>query len=402
MVPPAQLAHHRRGFWLVAAAFTALMAFTTVPTPLYPLYQERDHFPTFMITVIFAAYGFGVMAGLYFAGHVSDYLGRRRVTIATVLIEVISAVMFLLLKDTASLLVARLLCGVGIGALTATATAHLSELDAVARPGGSRRFASTVATVVNTGGLSLGPLIAGLLVEWLPAPLTLSYAVFLVLLVLSGAAIAAAPETVASRPPASRPRYRPQQVQVPGDARPAFFAAAVAAAAAFSVLGFFTSLTASFVGGVLHHGSRLLAGSIVFGVIGASAASQLVFARTGARRKLQIGMTLMALGLLLVAGGALIESLALFIVAGVLAGAGVGLVFQSSIAAAGRMASPEHRGETLAGMFLAAYTGITVPVIAVGVALGWFAPPDVIVAFAGLVLLAVLAATGQLLRHTGS
>ncbi|PZS27616.1 MAG: MFS transporter, partial [Pseudonocardiales bacterium] len=139
---------HRRGFWLIAAAFTALMAFTTVPTPLYPLYQQRDHFPTFMITVIFAAYGFGVMAGLFFAGHVSDYLGRRRVTMVTVLIEVVSAVMFLLLKDTASLLVARLLCGIGIGALTATATAHLTELDAIARPDGNQRFASTVATVV--------------------------------------------------------------------------------------------------------------------------------------------------------------------------------------------------------------------------------------------------------------
>jgi hypothetical protein len=51
-------------------------------------------------------------------------------------------------------------------------------------------------------------------------------------------------------------------------------------------------------------------------------------------------------------------------------------------------------------MFLAAYTGITVPVIAVGVALGWFPPADVIMVFAGLVLLAVLVATGQLLRHT--
>jgi len=256
-----------------------------------------------------------------------------------------------------------------------------------------------VATVVNTGGLSLGPLIAGVLAEWFPAPLTLSYAVFLVLLLLAAAAIAVAPETTEA-PAADRPRYRPQRVRVPTDARPAFFAAAVAAAAAFSVLGFFTSLSASFVGGTLHHRSRLLAGVIVFGVIGASAASQLVFARTGARRKLRIGMILMAFGLVLVAVSACIESLTLFIVAGVLAGAGVGLVFQSAIAAAGRLASASHRGETLAGMFLAAYTGITVPVIAVGLAFGWFPPSGVIVIFAGLVLLAVLLATGRLLRHT--
>jgi len=122
-----------------------------------------------------------LVAGLYFAGHVSDYLGRRRVILMTVAVELLSAIMFVLLKDTASLLVARFVCGIGIGALSATATVHLAELHAVARPGSHWRFSGTVATAVNTGGLSLGPLIAGALVEWLPAPLTLSYAVFVVL-----------------------------------------------------------------------------------------------------------------------------------------------------------------------------------------------------------------------------
>ena len=41
------------------------MAYSTVPTPIYPLYQHHDHFPTVMITAIFAAYGLGVMASLY-------------------------------------------------------------------------------------------------------------------------------------------------------------------------------------------------------------------------------------------------------------------------------------------------------------------------------------------------
>ncbi|MEO5744756.1 MAG: MFS transporter, partial [Terracoccus sp.] len=125
-------ARHGRGFWIVVAVFAVLMAFTTLPTPLYPLYQQRDGFPTFVITLIFAAYGFGVMAGLYLAGHVSDYLGRRRVIIAAAAIELASAVMFVLLADTTSLLIARFLCGIGIGALTATATAHLSELRGLA------------------------------------------------------------------------------------------------------------------------------------------------------------------------------------------------------------------------------------------------------------------------------
>ncbi len=393
-------ARHGRGFWIVVAVFAVLMAFTTLPTPLYPLYQQRDGFPTFVITLIFAAYGFGVMAGLYLAGHVSDYLGRRRVIIAAAAIELASAVMFVLLADTTSLLIARFLCGIGIGALTATATAHLSELRGVARPHQDGSFASTVAGVVNTGGLALGPLVAGLLTQWLPAPLTVPFAVWVVLVVIALVAMLLVPETVPAH--TERPPYRPQQVHIDEAARPVFAATAVAAASAFSVLGVFTSLTASFVGGTLHHHSRLLSGAIVFGVLGASALSQIVLGSRSVGLRLRTGMALMATGLALVAVASLTESLALFVVAGVLAGAGVGLVFNVALATSARVSSPQHRGGTLAGMFLAAYAGITVPVIAAGLALTWFPAVGVLATFALVVLVAVLASTGRMIALGGS
>src|SRR4051794_41785099 len=69
---------HAPGFWVIAAAFLITMAFSTIPTPLYAIYQRRDGVPTYVITVIFASYAVGGMASLYLAGHVSDWLGRRR------------------------------------------------------------------------------------------------------------------------------------------------------------------------------------------------------------------------------------------------------------------------------------------------------------------------------------
>ncbi|GAA2164817.1 putative MFS family arabinose efflux permease [Humibacillus xanthopallidus] len=393
----ATRARHRRGFWVVVGAFTVLMAFTTLPTPLYPLYQQLDGFPTFVITLIFAAYGIGVMAGLYLAGHVSDYLGRRRVLLVATAVEIASAVMFVLLHDTGSLLVARFLCGLGIGAVTATATAHLAELHAIGRPDADGRFAAIVAGAVNTGGLALGPLVAGLLTQWLPHPLTLPYAVWILLLVVTFVALLLlAPETVDRRGP--RPAYRPQRVGVEPAVRPHFSAAAVAAAAAFSVLGVFTSLTASFVGGTLGLHSRLLTGGLVFGVIGASALSQVVLGTRPITDRLRFGMLAMSVGLVLVAIGAWSTSLPVYALSGVVAGAGVGLVFNVAITTAAAVSSPEHRGETLAGMFLAAYAGITVPVVAAGLALTWFAAPVVLVVFAATVLVAVLASTTRLRR----
>lgn len=68
---------YRLGFWIIALAFLTQMAFCAVPTPLYAIYQQRDGFPTIVLTAIFAVYAVGVMLSLYLAAHVSDCLGRR-------------------------------------------------------------------------------------------------------------------------------------------------------------------------------------------------------------------------------------------------------------------------------------------------------------------------------------
>lgn len=383
---------HGTGFWVIAAAFLTVMAFSTVPTPLYSLYQARDGFPTWVVTVVFAAYAVGVIASLFLIGHLSDWAGRRRMVLIAVLVEVLAAVVFLVWNDVSGLIVARILSGIGVGALTASATAHLSELRAVARPAEGPRLAGTVSTVVNTGGLALGPLIGGAFAQFLPAPLLLPYVVFLVLLAVAALAVALVPETVERAE--ERPAYRPQRVSLPASARGAFSAAAIAAFAGFAVFGLFTSLAPSVVSGVLHQSSHLLAGAVPFTVFAASALSQIVFARLRMRAQLVLALILMLTGLVGLAAGVLLASLAVFLVSGVLAGAGVGLLFRSAIAATAALAAPERRGEVLAAIFLVAYVGLALPVLLVGVALIVWPLVPVLVVFVGVV--GVLALFGGL------
>jgi len=59
-------ANRDTGFWLVAAAFVVTMLGTTLPTPLYPLYEQRFAIAPVLITVIFAIYACGVIVGLLF------------------------------------------------------------------------------------------------------------------------------------------------------------------------------------------------------------------------------------------------------------------------------------------------------------------------------------------------
>jgi MFS family permease len=383
---------HGAGLWAVAFAFLAVLAFSTVPTPLYAIYQARDGFSTFLITVIFAAYAVGVVLALLLAGHVSDWFGRRRTLIAALLLSLVSAVLFLVWRDLSGLLVARVINGLSVGVVTATATAYLAELHAGERPGASPKRAQVMATTANLGGLGLGPVLAGLLAESVGAPLTVPYAVFGIALVFAVAAVALAPETV--QRPEPRPAYRPQRVAVPSAARGSFFAAAAGAFVSFAAFGLFTSLAPSFLVG-LGHTNHALAGVPALTGFGAAIAAQLAAGAWDVRRLVGTGTAGLSAGLALLVTALWVPSLALFLAGGVITGAGAGLLFKGGIVRASLLAAASpNRAEVLAGFFLAGYLGLSVPVLGLGVASQFMEPKVALLGFAALLL------TGALLSAT--
>jgi MFS family permease len=157
---------HQQAFWIVSFAFLAAMAFSAVPSPLYGLYRARDHFSVFMVTVAYAVYAVGVLGALLLAGHLSDWFGRRRLLLPALGAAIASAIVFVVSKSLAGLLVGRVLNGIAIGIVVSTATAYLAELHAVGRPDATPRRAQLTAAAIPVGGIGLGALIAGVLAEW--------------------------------------------------------------------------------------------------------------------------------------------------------------------------------------------------------------------------------------------
>ncbi|WP_210495884.1 MFS transporter [Patulibacter sp. SYSU D01012] len=403
-VDPADHAHrrrHGRGFWAVAFAFAAIMALSTVPSPLYPLYVARDGLSPLTITLVYAAYAIGVVGSLFLAGHVSDWHGRRRVLLPALATAALSAGVFLAWTDLWALFLGRVLNGIAIGAVTATATAYLAELHARHRPDASAARAQLVATAANLGGIGLGPLVSGALAQGVGAPLDVPYAVALAALLLGAVAVAVSPET--RERPVPRPRYRAQRVAVPRAARGRFFAAALGALLAFATLGLFTGLASTILTGTMHRTSPLLAGASIFVAFAAGVAAQLGTGRWGLRRTLGVGMALIAIGLavLVLAVWLPTPSLTLFLLGGAVAGAGSGALFKGTLGTVVGLATDDGRAEALAGLFLAGYVGLSVPVVGVGLALQGTSTRVALLGFAVLVVGAVLAAAPTLLGRPG-
>src|ERR1700712_1937799 len=92
-------------FWSLGAVFLLAMSFTTIPTPLYAAFERQDGFPSWVVTVVFAAYAVGVAVALVLVGHLGDVLGRRPIALAALGAQLVAAVLFLVWPPLPGLLI---------------------------------------------------------------------------------------------------------------------------------------------------------------------------------------------------------------------------------------------------------------------------------------------------------
>ena len=391
---PSRATRRRAAFWLLAFVFATTMLGTTLPTPLYDIYQAQWHFPAVIVTVIFAVYAAGVLAALLLAGRSSDQAGRKPVLAAALGASVLSTVVFILAPDVAVLMAARILSGLSAGLMTGTATAALTEL--VPAPAGRR--ASLVATAANMGGLGLGPFIAGLFAQYAPHPTTLVFAVYLAMLAAAGVGLRFIPETVSSR---RRPALRFAGLGLPEQGRAEFIAAGAAAFSAFSLLGLFSALAPTFLGSVMHEQNHAVQGGAVFVMFAVGTLTQLLASRFSSRRVVLAGLGLFLAGLGLIVAALAEAGVALFLAGTVVAGAAVGAVFLGTLATASRLAPPGRRGQAVSAYFVACYCGLVIPVVGVGVASQFIGDFPAVLALSILLAVLCLFALARIARASG-
>ncbi|MEU3693574.1 MFS transporter [Streptomyces narbonensis] len=378
---------------LAGAVFVVCMAGTTLPTPLYPLYQEKFGFSELTVTVVYAVYAFGVIGVLLLAGNASDTIGRRPTLLWGLGFSAASAICFLGADTVGWLYAGRLLSGLSAGLFTGAATAYVMEL---APPGGRSR-ATFVATAANMGGLGCGPLLAGLLAEYAPEPLLLPFAVHLALVVLSAGVLLRLPETVRERRPLTA--VRPQRPALPAQVRAVFVPAAIASFVGFALFGVFTSVSPAFLARFLHVDNHAVSGLVVALAFFASTAGQLAVDRVGVARSLPLGCAVLFAGLALLAVALYTDLLVFVVLSAVVGGAGQGLAFRAALSSVAAAAPADRRAAVISTLFVVAYTGISIPVIGVGLLADPLGLDRAGLVFIACMLLLVASAAAYLVRR---
>jgi predicted MFS family arabinose efflux permease/uncharacterized membrane protein YoaK (UPF0700 family) len=350
----------RGGFAAAALALSIGMIGTTIPTPLYELYSRKFGFSELVVTLIFATYAVGVITSLLLFGRLSDQIGRRPVLLGALAVAGLGAACFLVADGLPLLLAGRAVAGLAAGVFTGTGTATLIDLAAP----GKRTRATLIATVANMGGLACGPLLAGALAALAGSPLRLVFWIYVALVVIAAAGVSAMPEPIVIRSPV---QLRPQLPHIPHDLRELFVDAGIAAFAGFAVLGLFAAVAPALLGQELGVTSPATVGLVVFLVFAASTIGQAILPLIGQQVALPAGCAALIAGMALLAASIAVSSLALLILAGLVAGIGHGLGFRGGLTELNEHAPSALRAQIVSGYFVIAYVGIALPAIGDGV-----------------------------------
>jgi MFS family permease len=252
------------------------------------------------------------------------------------------------------LFLARLMSGLGIPLASGAGTAWVAELCE------GRCAAASLSAGATLAGLGLGPLIAGILAEYAPAPLILPFG--------TGAAAIAwhLPETV-KRPVRawSKLSLRPR-VGVPRAIVPSFLAPAITAFSTFSLLGFYSALAPSLLQQALHVESHAIGSAVVFELYAVATLMLALTQWVDARAAMLWGLVLLipALALLVLANEA--PSLPILLSGAGLGGAAAALGYRGSLQLVNTIAPENRRAEIVSTYLMFCYAGVSLPVIGIG------------------------------------
>ncbi|TLS44425.1 MFS transporter [Streptomyces montanus] len=354
-------ANRAASFTLDTSILVALLAASSAPTPLYPVYQDQWGLTALTITVVFSAYSLTLLVALLTVGALSDHLGRRPVLVSALVLEAASMLLLASADGAGPLIAARILQGAATGAATSAAGAALLDLEDPRRPGRSA-LANSIAPVA---GMAAGVLASTLLVRFAPAPTVTVYVLLTALFAAQAIAVTFTPET--AHPHAGALRSLRPQLAVPPSARRALLAAGAGVVAIWALGGFYSSLGPALVHLVAPHAPHPVGGMVFFTVSAAAALTVWTLRRTaplaatgGALAVIpSAALSLLGLhgaGLPAVYGGA------------ALAGIAFGAVSQGALRVMLASLDERDRAATLAAYYVLSYLSMSLPAIAAGAA----------------------------------
>jgi MFS family permease len=388
VAPVTNLAGRHRTLRLAfaSAVVSLVAAFAAVGStiPLFNIYRAEDGFTNAGISMTVVAYSAATLTTLLVLGRLSNHLGRRPISVASLVLLLLGCVLLLNVHDIGILIAGRLLMGLGAGLASSSITSYIVDA-APPRPAWLASVASSQTVML---GLAVGAIASGALVQFGPWPRELIFLVVIALLLASLALIVVSPETVTRMPGAWR-SLRPR-VYVPARVRGLLPVAAAVFLATWAAGAFYQAFVPALVEEQLHTSSPLIVGLVFAAYMASSVLGAPFGGRFAPAAAQRLGMIAFLVGMIGVIAAIATGRLALFIAATIVAGASQGIAISAATRGLLHGSTLADRAPIFSVIYLLSYSGATIPALIAGQLSNTFSLSQIALGYGALAFIATL------------
>lgn len=362
-------------YGIVAAALFS--ASSSAPTPVYHLYQETLGLTPLMLTVIFSVYAFSLLAALLTIGSLSDFIGRKPVIFAALLLNLLAMLAFASAGSAGMLVLARAIQGLAAGAAMTTVGAAILDFDKARGP--------VYNSLTSFIGLTAGSLVSGALVSYAPLPTQLIYVALSGVTLLLIALLFWLPESTTGKAGAWA-SLKPH-VAIPPQARKALLKITPVNIAGWALGGFYFSLMPSLIRVATGLNSAFIGGLVVAVLTLTATFTALALQKRAGLQVLMIGSVSLISGVSVTLLGVYLHMAAIMMVGAIITGIGFGSCYSGALRVVLPLAHVHERAGLLSTFFVQSYLAFSLPSIAVGLAAPSLGLSNAAYLYGGIVIL---------------
>ncbi|WP_306803745.1 MFS transporter [Providencia sp. PROV129] len=342
--------------------FMLVLAFSSIPTPFYHMYQTQFLFSTFTLTIIFSVYALSLLITLVVVGAISDNIGRKPIILISLILILLADGLFYLADSVIFLILARSVQGIGTALATSTLCSAIIDVN---KPLGSR-----INSFAPMAGMAVGMLISCTVVTYSRYPLKTTFLIVGLILCVSLVTLIFTTETV-NKNKITLQVFKPS-LRMPASSRQRFTLISSINISLWMLSGFYLSLMPSLLTAAFGDINIWVSGSAFLFLTIFASITIIFIKKIQYDGLMKVGILLLVVGIVFLLFGVNTNRVALLFVGSALAGIGFGICFMKEMEVLLMGVDGTVKSRVLSVFYIESYLAFCLPVLVISFALNMY------------------------------
>ncbi|OTN76376.1 hypothetical protein A5886_001453 [Enterococcus sp. 8G7_MSG3316] len=347
-------------FWFATLSLITLFAASASPIPLYSIYRNSIGLTTESISLTAVFYFIGCIISLIILSRLSNYLGRKPVSVVAQLLGMTGLLLLLTATSPLGIIEARFFQGLACGLASSVMSVFIVESSA-------NKSLTLVNAITGSSvlvGLAFGGLLSGVFVQINSHGSKYIYWLLFILLAICSVGILKGKESIPKRIGAIK-SLRPQ-IKIPIEARKYLPSAIGIFAGTWAIGGYFQAFSSTIGVTVFHMNSPIISAIILASFMAPNLLGSSLSGRLNQIRGENIGILIFMLCIMMMYISFLVKLFPLFLIASIVAGIAQGIAYSSAMQALLIKSREEEKAGVLSVIYFISYGGAALPSFILG------------------------------------